>query len=62
MNNDQFCKTCAYRVNERVIKDATIAMQMTCLHKDVHREACKDARDERGACGPDAVLWMKRAA
>ena len=56
---DIFCSTCAYRVNERVIIDASVAMQMTCLHPSVHREACNDARDERGACGPDAVKWSR---
>lgn len=57
---DAACGSCAYRVNERVVKDASISSQMTCLHPSVHREACADARDERGACGPDANLWVKR--
>lgn len=59
---DKFCGTCAYRVNERVVRDATIAFEMTCLHPAVHRETCADARNDRGACGPDAIKWVRKDA
>ena len=58
---DGFCGNCAYRVNERVIRDASIAYELFCLHPAVHKEPCRDARDERGACGPDAIQFVKRA-
>lgn len=58
---DGFCGTCAYRVNERVIRDAAIAYELFCLHPSVHKEPCREARDKRGACGPDAIKFVKRA-
>jgi len=61
VSQDAYCGTCAYRVNERVIRDAAIAYELFCLHPSVHREPCANARDERGACGPDAVKYEKRA-
>ena len=57
---DTFCGTCAYRVNERVVRDGAIAFEMVCLHPSVHREACADARDSRGPCGPDALKWQRK--
>lgn len=57
---DRFCSTCAYKVNQRVIIDAAVAIQMMCLHPSVHKESCADARDERGACGPDAVKYSRK--
>lgn len=57
---DTFCGTCAYRVNERVVRDAAIAFELVCLHPSVHREACADARDSRGPCGPDALKWQRK--
>ena len=57
---DTFCGTCAYRVNERVVRDSAIAFEMVCLHPSVHREACADARDSRGPCGPDALKWQRK--
>lgn len=59
--HDRFCGTCAYRVNARVVRDASIAYELQCKHAKCNDEFCADARDERGACGVDARLYVKRA-
>lgn len=60
---DQHCATCAYRVNDHRADSVSIVVTMVCLHPQVGRRDCREARLAPNAiCGADASLYRAHAA
>ena len=61
--HDPKCKTCAYRVFERRWVASYATVTMVCLHPQVGKKDCRNARLSPGAkCGPEAELWRPNEA
>lgn len=62
MEHDEHCKSCAYRVSDRRFADTCVLHVFVCLHPEIGRMDCANARHPNKQCGPTHKLWEQHSA